>query len=117
MGNADRYYRQTTASVMQFYVEFADGILPGNPYEGERFDPRVIDYRIDVERILDRELSKQDKSILLALHRDGLTQADALLSAGVAHPWPHAYVRDLEVRIGKVLDRQKMFDFLAYLRS
>jgi hypothetical protein len=117
MANGDRYFRQTTASVLKLYIEFEDGILPGDHTQGARFEPRVIDYRIDIERILNRELTKQEQLVLFAVHRDGLTHSDAIRYARLEMPVnPYAFVSSLEIRLGKSLEKKKMLDLLAYLR-
>ena len=112
----DRYYRQVTASVLQFYLEFEDGLLPRERMRGEYFEPRIIDYRIDVDRVL-KMFPPHDVVILMAVHRDGLAHADALRQAKVVCERPSDYVDQLEVRVGKLLDRKNMLDFLAYIRS
>jgi hypothetical protein len=115
MGKNVRYYRQATASVLRFYVEFEDGLVQSNNL-GPIFDPRVLDYRIDVERILARELSQAECSVLLAIHRDGLSHAAALKVAAITARRPDNFVVDLEVRAGRAFIKHKLLDFLSYFR-
>jgi hypothetical protein len=115
----DRYFRQVTASVLQFYVEFEDGMLPRNTMmdlsRGEYFEPRIIDYRIDIERVL-KTLGDDNVSVIMAVHRDGLTHGDAMLSAGMDPASANRYVAALEVKLGKAFERKNLLDFLQYIR-
>lgn len=110
MASAKRYFRHTAVSVMQLYLEFEDGIMPGGV-----FDPRILDYRIDIERILETELTTAERTVLLAVHRDGLSDAEAVHTAGLDTERPSALVRRVEIKIGKVFERKKMLDFTRYL--
>jgi hypothetical protein len=114
MGNGDRYYRQVTASVLNHYIEFEDGLVPGEA--GDYFEPRIIDYRIDVERAVKAELGHQGFDVLLYIHKDGMTHAEALQMAGVYEKHPARHVIDLEKRLGKALVRKNLLDFTLYLR-
>jgi predicted SpoU family rRNA methylase len=99
------------------YAEVEDGMLPATREGGRSFDPRLIDYRIDVQRLMDRELSVADQDVLMAIHRDGLTHADALAAAHITTTLqPYSYVAALETRMGRLFERKKMLDLVGYLR-
>lgn len=110
MASAKRFFRHTAVSVMQLYLEFEDGVMPGGV-----FDPRILDYRIDIERILEQELSAAELTVLMAVHRDGKTDAEAVAMAGLDTQRPSALVRRIEIRIGKVFERKNFLDFTRYL--
>lgn len=101
---------------MQFYLEFEDGLLPRTPMRGEYFEPRIIDYRIDIERVMLATLSKDDVSVIFAVHRDGLTHSDSLASVGIQDANANRYVAALEVKLGKAFERKNLLDFLQYIR-
>lgn len=98
MAKDAQYFRQVVAAVLRWYTEFEDGILPG-----DQFNPGVLDYRLDVERIL-KTLSSTDRARLLARHRDGATsQSDQ-----------HAEEL-LEEQLGRLFDDQDLLNLKGYL--
>ena len=109
--SGDAFYRKITASVLQRYCELEDGVLGKDLY----FDPRVSDYRIDVERAL-RRLAPSHYDVLIYLHRDGLTQADAVRTAGIASLRPDLLVAQIEATTGKLLLSAGLVDIKSYLR-
>lgn len=109
MSRGERYYRQITASVLHWYVELEDGIIPGST-----FDVNVLNYRLDVERAL-KKVQPADVAIMLSVHRDGLRYVEALSLAGVTAERPDHYVASLEVRTGRLLERMKLTDLQRYL--
>lgn len=113
MANGDRYYRQVAKTVLQNYIEFESGTLPGE--FGDYFEPRIIDYRIDVERAITAEVGAQGLQILLDIHKAGMTHAQALLEAAVYEKHASRYVMGLEIRLGKSLERKNLLDFTTYL--
>lgn len=114
----ERYYRSITANVLQRYFELEDGVVGperGLRGSGERaFDPRVLNYRLDVERIVKR-VQPCDVVLMTAIHRDGLTAAAAAKCAGLLVKRPDDYVMRLEVALGKAFERAKMTDLSVYL--
>lgn len=109
MPTGDRYFRQVTATVMRWYVELEDGIIPG-----AAFDTRVLDYRIDIDRVVNN-FDPPDREIILYIHRDGLTHNDALTHAGIAHDRPDVYVAGLEARLGRLFEKKRLSDIQMYL--
>jgi hypothetical protein len=114
----ERYYRFITSCVMQRYYELEDGILGperGLGHSGgPTFDPRVLNYRIDVERILDK-LPPADRTMLDAVYRDGLSDADALRTAGLNAVRPDDVILRLELRLGALFERAKLMDLEGYI--
>lgn len=106
-----RYYRQVVATVLRWFCELEDGVIPG-----ASFDPRVLDYRLDVDRAM-RGLVPRDRSVLMAIHRDGLGYASAVHQAGITVERPDAYVALLEVRTGKLFERKGLSDLMVYLNN
>ena len=98
--------------VMQWYVEFADGYI-ASP-EGRCFDARLLDYRIDVERLLKR-LHPAERAVIEGIHVEGLTQAEAVKKAGYEATRPDDVVASLEVKVGRMFDRLNMSDLISYL--
>jgi hypothetical protein len=106
-----RYLRQITLSVLRYYIEFEDGVIPGGVFE-----PRVLDYRIDVERIITAELDPAEHRMLMLVHQAGLTNVDAAAQCGIQVKRPDKYLSAIETRLGRVFERRNMLDLLGYLR-
>lgn len=113
MSSRERYYRQIASQVLLRYCESEDGMFSRN---GETlFEPRMLDYRVDVERVLDRECSSTQKQALLLVHRDGLTMADALRVAGLLVDYPSRVFALLEHQVGQAFARRGLDDLEGYL--
>ena len=102
----ERYYRHLSNKVLQMYYELESGSVPG----GE-FDVRVLNYRLDVERLF-RTLSQSDQSLLTAVYRDGLTATEAVRAQSVG---PLLSVARAEVSLGRLLDQHQLLNVEAYL--
>jgi hypothetical protein len=96
---------------MRWYTEFEDGIIPGCG-----FDPRVLDYRMDVEIAL-RGLTDIERNILMSIHRDGLTGAGAVRQAGLNVERPGALIASLETRVGQLFERKGLSNINLYLNG
>lgn len=107
-----RYYRKITETVLRWYNELDGGIVQTDT--GPVFDTRVVDYRMDVDRILDR-LAEQERAMLMLIHRDGCTHAEAAQGVGISAQRPDVLVEEIETRIGRVFDRYRLDDFLRYV--
>jgi hypothetical protein len=109
----ERYYRTIATQVLLRYCESEDGMLTDN---GEtRFESRMLDYRVDVDRVLEKECTLAERQVLLLVHRDGLTMADAIRVAGLMVPHPSRVVALLEHRVGQAFVRRKLNDLEGYL--
>ncbi len=112
-----RHFRQTTRNVLRWYTELEDGIIQTE--DGSRFDQRILDYRVDVDRVLSK-FHEQEVEVVLLVNRDGLTHAQATTVAGVKTDRPDRYVADIEIRMGQVFQRLRLdqfLDYVEYLRS
>lgn len=107
----ERYYRRVTAAVLRWYFELAEGVLPG----AQHFDHGALDYHMDVERILNAELSGVERQMLTAVHRDGIAATDAARHAGAAGDRPDRTIALLEARLGRVFARRQMLQIAPYL--
>ena len=103
-----RYYRSIASSALRLYLELGGGVVQGT------FDSDIANYTIDVELALD-QLKTQERDVIMAIHRDGLTAKEALRLAGVMHTRPDEYVTAVEVRLGRELQRRKLDDILSYI--
>lgn len=108
----ERYFRKIATTVLRWYTELEDGIIQAD--SGPTFDSRILDYRLDVDFVL-RRFAPKEQQLILLIHRDGLTQAQAAQVAGFATDRPDEVVRDLEVRMGRAFDRHRLGDFLRYV--
>lgn len=107
-----RYYRRVAQAVLRWYTELEDGIIQSD--NGPVFDSRVLDYRIDVDAVLKRFDAREVQAILL-IHRDGLSQAQAVQLAGIVAARPDALVEDIEIRMGQAFERRGLEEFLRYV--
>jgi DNA-directed RNA polymerase specialized sigma24 family protein len=73
----------------------------------------VIEYRLDVELAL-KSLAPEERTVVLFIHRDGLTARDAVKLAGVTHSRPDEYVTRVEVKLGREAQRRKLDDLVDY---
>jgi hypothetical protein len=101
-------------SVLEMYLEFADGQVRSS-FESA-FDSRLLNYRIDVERVLER-LPAAEYQVLMSIHRDGLAFADALKSAGIEDERPDLYVAHLETKVGRLLEEAQLSDIVKYVQA
>jgi hypothetical protein len=107
-----RHYRQMARTVLRWYVELEDGVIQTG--EGQRFDARVLDYRIDVERVFKRFHPTEVKAVLM-VNRDGLTHAQAVTAAGIQNDRPDRVIADIETRLGQAFERLRLDEFLQYV--
>lgn len=103
-----RYYRQIAATVLQRYAEVETGHM------GNEFDERLLNYRMDVEKAL-LAVSPKAQQVLLAIHRDGLSQEQACAQAGIGQTRPDSLVLRFEYESGKRFDRAGLSDIEKYL--
>lgn len=96
------------ASVLRWYFELEDGYIP--TADGPRFDPRVLDYRVDVDLVL-RKFHPAETLAITLLHRDGFTAEQALQVAGLNVP----SLEDVEIRMGAAFERRGLDEFLKYV--
>jgi len=99
--------RQITAAVFEWYFEFESGVI------GTHFDPRVLNYRVDVERLM-RSLPPAERELLWAVHRDGMDPANAAIAAKWITTDPDALVESVETRFGRQLRSSGLFDLVQY---
>jgi hypothetical protein len=105
-----KHYRRAAAAVIQIYLELEEGTV------GDTFDPRLLNFRMDVDRILKRIFSVNERAALLCVHRRGLTAGEAVaLACIVTRKKPAAYIAALESRLGRSLQEYGLLDFQAYL--
>lgn len=107
-----RYYRRVTETVLRWYTELDDGMIQSE--SGPVFDTRVLDYRIDVSKVL-AQFTETEQAIVLLIHRDGCSPKIATAMSGVIVERPELYVEDIEVRMGRAFDKRKLGQFLAYV--
>lgn len=96
---------------MRWFHEDSDGIV-GTGY-GIAFDHRLVDYALDVQRVLDK-LSAEERLVLVRIHRDGVSYGDACMEAGLAVKRPDAFVSQLEAKIGRLLYVSGLADLSKY---
>ena len=107
----ERNFRAITEMVMRCYCEFADGFHQVS--EGRMFDTRLINYRIDVERVLNR-LEPWERLLLNAIHLENMTQQEAAKAAGIsAERYDHLVAR-VETKVGRLFDRAGLGNLLTY---
>lgn len=99
---------------MRWFTELEDGYI-SSP-EGRVFDSRLLDYRIDVDRVLGR-LHPAERRVIEGVHSRGLTHADAVRQAGYKTERPDYVVARLEAQLGRMLELADMVDLLAYLKD
>lgn len=107
-----RYYRRVTETVLRWYTELDDGVIQSE--SGPVFDERVLNYRIDVSRVLN-QFTDTEQAIVLLIHRDGCSQKTAVSLMGVETDRPEQYVEDIEVRMGRAFDKKRLGQFLSYV--
>ena len=110
----EKYFRKITANVIQRYCELEFGVLSNRGTDGATFDPRALDYRIDVERVLDK-LPRQIKDALIAIHRDGLSPAQALAMVSITKTTPARFIAAVETSLGQIFERKRLADMEGYL--
>jgi hypothetical protein len=77
--------------------------------DGPRFDVRVLDYRIDVERVFKRFHPQEVKAVLL-VHRDGFSPTEAIQLSGIP-----GTIQDIEIRMGRCFEQLRLDEFLQYV--
>ena len=111
-----RYHRKIAETVLRWYTELEDGMIQSDA--GPVFDSRILDYRVDVERVLGK-FPKAERDIILLIHRDGCSQVEATRLAGVFTERPDLVVADIEARMGQAFDQLRLgafLDYVGYLR-
>jgi hypothetical protein len=98
--------------VFRWYFELEDGRIQTN--EGSRFDPRVLDYRVDVDLVL-RRFPPAEVLAMILITRDGLTHTHALEVAGIKTSRPDSVIENIEIRIGQAFERSSLDEFLKYV--
>lgn len=107
-----RYFRKITETVLRWYNELEDGMVQTD--SGSVFDPRVLNYRMDVETVL-RRFTQQEQGLVELIHRDGCTQVQAVELMGYDTTRPDMVVANVEVRMGQAFERHKLDEFLKYV--
>jgi hypothetical protein len=110
--HSTRYFRKVLQTALRWYFELEGGVIQTDT--GPVFDERVLNYRIDVELAL-KPFTEQERKAIFLIHRDGLTQVQALSLAGIATERPDKTVDDIESRMGRALDRRRLAEFLQYI--
>lgn len=108
MRRDERYYRSVAATVLQRYAEVESGMV------GQEFDPRLLDYRIDVERIL-VFMSMATLLVLTAIYCEGVPRDQACAMAGVETNRPDEIVRGYEAEAGRRFEKAGLSNMEAYL--
>lgn len=98
--------------VLRWYTELEDGFI--QVIDGPRFDVRVLDYRLDVERVLKQFHPAHVKAVLL-VNRDGLTPTEAIRLSGIPTDRPSVVIEDIEIRMGQAFERLCLDEFLDYV--
>lgn len=111
MAATQRETRHITQWVLRWYYECEQGII-GCHY-GQAFDVRILNYRVDVERVL-HQLSREEQVVLALRHRDGLAIRDAVTLSGLHTTRPDTLIAALESRLGRTLLREGLSDITIY---
>ena len=120
------HYRQLARLALQWSIEPVDGVYSNPRHPAglfcRQFDPTVLDFKIDVERILRAGLRWPEYVALVLLHRDGLTCEEAVRAAAAFDPeWQHGRPDNLialaEHKAGLILTRAGMTDIRAYFQK
>jgi DNA-directed RNA polymerase specialized sigma24 family protein len=111
----ERYYRRIAQSVLTYYCEIENGTIRISD-AGRIFDERLINYRIDVEKVMAKFSPREQEAVLL-IHRDGLTHADAVKLAGISATRPDWTIASIEVRLGRVFEESGLDDLVGYLED
>ena len=82
--------------------------------DGPKFDVRVLDYRLDVDRVLKRFHPAEVKAILY-VHRDGHTPALAIQLSGIPTERPTAAIEGIEIRMGQAFAKARLDEFIQYV--
>jgi hypothetical protein len=98
---AERYYEIDTATSV-----WADGCLSSST--------RVIELRVDIGRVLGR-LPRLHQQLLAAVHRDGLTQADAVKQSGLGIN-PESLFERIEAPLGEELERLGLHEIVGIFK-
>jgi DNA-directed RNA polymerase specialized sigma24 family protein len=103
---------------MQMYLEFDSGIVRiGNTEDGDVvFADELLNYRIDVELAL-KKLTPAERQVVLLVHRDGSTAAEAARSAGMNTPRPDELLAVTEVKLGREFQHRRLDDIRRYLEK
>ena len=105
-----RYYRHLAGAVLRWYAELEDGLLPGGEFEAN-----ALNFRVDVDLVLKR-FSLPERAIALAIHRDGLSQTDAVARSGWSVERPDHLVADIEFRMGLLFEQRGLANLQRYLQ-
>lgn len=119
------HYRRLARLALQWALEPVDGQYsdPSRPSGmfARQFDPAIIDFRLDVDRILRHALSWPEYVALILVHRDGLTCEEAVAAAAVYDPeWQHGRPDNriglIEHQAGLALAQAGIRDIRTYFR-
>lgn len=107
-----RHYRKVAQTVIRYYAELEDGVFQTE--DGPRFDARLLDYRIDVDKVL-KKFDPREVQAIMCIVRDGLTHGQAVKLAGIPTTRPDHIVEDIEIRMGQAFERLRLDEFLRYV--
>lgn len=112
MAATQRETRRVTTVVLRWYYECDIGVISCR--HGQVFDARILNYRCDVERVMNASLDQAEQDILAYRHRDGLSIADAVRQVGMSTDRPDTVMATLESRLGRALLREGLNDISTY---
>lgn len=107
----DQVYRAIGRSVLKLYYEDREGLVCTKI--GTAFDMRMIDFCMDVEKILKR-LSVDERRVLELVHREGLSGPDACRAVNITTR-ADAAIASIECRLGRLLHVHGLADIGWYL--
>lgn len=107
---------------MRWIAEFREGTI--STPDTRVFDHRLLDYRIDVLRLMERKLHEFERIILNGVHVDGMSTREAVRRAAalggqferLAHMEPDMVVAKVEAKMGRIVEQTGMSNILSYLR-
>lgn len=112
MAATQRETRHITAVVLRWYYECDVGVISCR--HGQVFDVRLLNYRVDVERVMAAQLSTAEQHALTFRHRDGLSIRDAVTLAHLHTDRPDTLIAAIESRLGRALLREGLNDISTY---
>lgn len=105
--------RSTARTVLRWFYELEDGCID-TASRGRIFDARILDYRVDVQSVLDT-FALQEVNAVILVHRDGLSHSHACSLSGVQTDRPDKTIERIETKLGQAFDRKRLGDFLSYV--